>query len=139
MNDKDYYLKFWGYTPGTSEAEEAWKLKLQMNNGAVFLPLPVVFVAPNICYDSPVDGRHITSKQARIEDLKRHNCIEYDPEMRTDYQRRIKDNEASLEKHVEETVDREIATMPSRKREKLTAELEGGLTAEPVRQTRSAS
>ena len=26
-SDKDFYLEFWGYTLGTPEAEEAWKLK----------------------------------------------------------------------------------------------------------------
>jgi hypothetical protein len=93
------------------------------------------FVQANICYDSPIDGRPITSKQARIEDLARHNCRPYDPEMKTDYQRRIADDEKKLDKAVDETIDRTIAAMPARKREKLEAELQGGVTAEPVRLT----
>jgi hypothetical protein len=96
------------------------------------------FVQQNICYDSPIDGRVITSKQARLEDLARHNCVEYDPGMRQDYQRRIADGEKQLDKAVDQTIDREIAQMPARKREKLQAELEGGYTAEPVRLTAPA-
>jgi putative FmdB family regulatory protein len=93
------------------------------------------FVQADICYDSPVTGKAITSKQARIEDLARHNCRPYDPEMKTDYQRRIADDEKKLDKAVDETIDRTIAAMPARKREKLEAELQGGVTAEPVRLT----
>jgi uncharacterized protein (UPF0254 family) len=40
-----------------------------------------------------------------------------------------------LEKSVDETVDREIAVMPARKKEKLQAEMEGGLTADIARIT----
>ena len=73
--------------------------------------------------------------KARIEDLKRSNCVPYDPGQRTDCDRRVRESEADLEKAVEETVDRELAVMPVRKREKLEAELQSGLTAEPTRVT----
>lgn len=94
---------------------------------------PMIFVQPNVCYDSPIDGRSITNKQARIEDLARNGCIEYDPEMKTDAIRRQKDADDSLDKSVEQCVEREIHQMPARKREKLTAELQAGMTVEPVR------
>lgn len=99
---------------------------------------PILFVRQDVCYDSPIDGRAITNKQARIEDLKRSGCIEYDPGMKQDADRRVRDNEARLDKHVDATVDAAIEHMPSRKRELLQAELSSGVTAEPVRQTRSA-
>lgn len=35
--------------------------------------VPMGYVQPDVCYDSPIDGRPITSKQARIEDMKRSN------------------------------------------------------------------
>ena len=94
--------------------------------GRRILSLPRLIVKQDIRYDSPVTGAPITSERARREDLARHNCIEYDPEMRTDYQRRIADNEAKLDKAVEATVEAEISRMPARKREKLEAELKGG-------------
>lgn len=33
-------------------------------------------------YRSPIDGRPITSRSARREDLKRNNCVEYEPSMK---------------------------------------------------------
>lgn len=139
MTDKEKYLDFWGYTLGTPEAEEAWEQKVAMMNGKRFLPLPMAFISPDICYDSPIDGRPITNKWARLEDLKRNNCQEYDPGMRQDFDRRVKSDEERLEKAFDRTIDEEISKMPARKKEKLQAELQGGLSAEPVRQTANIS
>jgi len=99
---------------------------------------PTLIIAPNVHYDSPIDGRPITSMAARREDLARSSCSPYDPDIKQDYHRRIEKSERDLEKAVEETVDRELSQMPARKREKLEAELNGGITAEPVRVTAPA-
>lgn len=96
---------------------------------------PTIFGSRDIHYTSPIDGRVIDSMAARREDLARNGCREYDPEMKTDYHRRQKDSDAALEKAIDATVDREIATMPARNREKLEAEMQGGVGAEPVRIT----
>ena len=39
----------------------------------VILTAPVGYVH-SVSYTSPIDGRPITTKQARIEDMKRNNC-----------------------------------------------------------------
>lgn len=96
------------------------------------------FVQPEIRYDSPIDGRIITTKQQRLDDLARNNCQPYDPEMKKDAERRRKESEEKLEASIDQTVEREIHAMTPRQRERLTGELEGGLTAEPVRQTANA-
>lgn len=96
---------------------------------------PMVFVSQDINYGSPIDGRAITSKQARLEDLARSGCIPYEEGMRQDYDRRVKESDEQLDKSVDATVEKAVSEMPSRKREKLTAELQGGLTAESVRIT----
>ena len=44
----------------------------------VIMTPPKGYVSMDICYDSPIDGRPITSKQARIEDLKRSGCREWE-------------------------------------------------------------
>ena len=98
------------------------------------ISLPMVFVSQEIRYESPIDGKVITTRQQRQEDLARNNCVEYDPEMKKDVERRQAEKEAKLERAVDETVEREIHSMTPRSREKLTAELEGGITAEVVRQ-----
>lgn len=103
--------------------------------GRKVISAPMIVVAPDIHYTSPIDDRPITSMAARREDLARSGCRPYDPEMKTDYLRRNERQNAELEKAMDETVDREIAAMPARKREKLQAELEGGFTAEPLRVT----
>ena len=33
-------------------------------------------------YPSPIDGRPITSRSARRDDLRRNNCVEYDDSLR---------------------------------------------------------
>jgi putative FmdB family regulatory protein len=94
---------------------------------------PMVFVKPDIRYTSPVDGRPITSRAQRRDDLARNNCIEYDPEVKKDFHRRIEREDREFDKAVDETVEREVAHMPARKREKLEAELAGGFDVQPVR------
>lgn len=101
----------------------------------VYLRFPFATIQEDVCYDSPIDGRPITTKQARIEDLARADCVPYETGIRQDQERNKKNQEEALERAVDQTVEREIAQMPARKREKLTAELEGGLTAEPARVT----
>jgi hypothetical protein len=92
----------------------------------VFLTAPMAFVQPDICYDSPIDGRAITSKQARAEDLARSGCIPYDPEMKADHKRRLEAEEKALEDKFDRSIDEEISKMPAVKRERLQAELERG-------------
>lgn len=96
---------------------------------------PRIWSKPEIYYTSPIDGRPITTQRARNEDLARSNCQPYDPEMKRDYDRRVKEREAALEKAVDETVERAFDAMPSAKKEKLAAEITAGAIAEPVRQT----
>lgn len=99
------------------------------------ITIPMVFVSPDICYDSPIDGRPITSMAARKEDLARSGCIEYDPEMKTDRLRNIERKDRELEEKVGQSVEAEIASMPARKRERLEAEMQGGMDIAPERGT----
>jgi hypothetical protein len=91
-------------------------------------------IPQDIHYQSPIDGRPITSAKARAEDLARSNCVPYDPGQKEDYQRRIRESEVSLEKAMDETVERHIDTLSGDQREKLQAELTQ-MEAVPVRQT----
>lgn len=100
----------------------------------VFTPPTMVKVACDVAYDSPIDGRHITSHAARIQDMKRNDCIEYDPEMKKDAARRQADRQSALESAVEETVCREVAKLPPKKKEQLVKEVvHQGMTLEAVR------
>jgi hypothetical protein len=101
----------------------------------VFLRAPMSFVREDVCYESPIDGRLVTSYQQHLEDLARNDCVLYESGIKQDQERNERMREEALERSVEETVDREIALMPAAKKEKLAAELEGGLTATPERIT----
>ena len=102
--------------------------------GKRVITAPTVFAAKDVCYDSPIDGRPITSMKARRDDLARNNCTEYDPEIKKDYARRIEREQLQLERTVEATVEATIEQMPVRKREQLETELRSGADCAPERQ-----
>lgn len=94
----------------------------------------LVKAAADVCYDSPIDGSHITSWQKRQEDLKRNGCTPYDPEMKTDYHARIKASEAALDQTIESSVEEAIEKMPTAKRGKLMSEMtQQGMSADVIR------
>lgn len=74
-------------------------------------------------YVSPATGKYITSYKDRKEDMEASGCVDYDPGVKKDYQKRIKDDEARLDKAIDQTVEAEIEKMPSSKKEKLANEL----------------
>jgi len=91
-------------------------------------------ISAEVRYDSPIDGTPITSRYARAEDMKRHGCIEYDPEMKRDADRRREESQRQLEAAVEESVTEAIAKMPTAKRAKLYSEVvEQGAGCEVIR------
>lgn len=96
----------------------------------------LVKASADVRYDSPVTGEPITSWAARRNDLAKHGCREYDPEMKRDYHQRLKDSETALDKAVDTHVEASIEKMPTKQRAKLYSELtEQGATAEVVRST----
>ncbi len=99
----------------------------------IIIPEHMKATGNNGVYESPIDGRLITSKKARIEDLSRSNCIEYDPGMKQDADRKVKDNDDKLDKLIDETFDKELEKMPVKKRERLETEMINGITAESIR------
>jgi hypothetical protein len=100
----------------------------------IFTP-PLMVKAQQDChYTSPIDGKPITSHAARREDMARHGCIEYDPEMKKDAVRWKREATEKFEAGIDQTVGEEIAKMPSAKRQQLIKEVVGhGVTAEVVR------
>ena len=80
-------------------------------------------IQPNVCYDSPIDGRPITSMEAHREDLKRNNCVAYDPEVKTDTKRRQRESEASLAREMSDTVEAFVEQLPTKRRGRLMSEM----------------
>ncbi|MCK9623029.1 MAG: hypothetical protein M0R47_21140 [Methylobacter sp.] len=98
----------------------------------VIIPAHMRFDAPS-GYESPATGRIITNNRQRINDLAESGCIEYEPGMRQDVDRRVVEDDKALDKAVDDTFDREIAAMPTVKRERLDVEMAMGMNAETVR------
>ena len=62
-------------------------------------------------YESPSSGKVISSHAERNDDLARSGCVEYDPDIKQDYQRNIAEGEAEMDKCVDSHVDAEWAKM----------------------------
>tara|TARA_R110000868_G_scaffold220418_4_gene471636 strand:- start:4707 stop:5063 length:357 start_codon:yes stop_codon:yes gene_type:complete len=112
-----------------AECSAPQKCECGASAGRVYLTAPRGFVGRDVNYDSPIDGRPITSRKAWREDMARNGCSEYDPGMKQDYQRRIKRQEEALDKSVDATVDEMIEKMPARQLEKLESEIRSGADA----------
>ena len=130
--EKIEWLEDWGYVLGTSEAEEAWINKCELDNGVRHLEAPVIFgnIEP---YESPIDGRVISSRTQHREDLIRSGCVEYEPSMKQEMERKRISEDAALDKKVDAHVEETIYKMPARKREKLESELQSGVDIELTR------
>jgi hypothetical protein len=89
----------------------------------IFTAPTMVSAKADLCYDSPIDGRPVTSWHARREDLKRNGCIEYDPEMKKDAERIRRDRQESFEKKVEATAKEAVGRLSKKKRELLKKEI----------------
>ena len=93
-------------------------------------------VAQDVCYDSPIDGAPITSWAARQEDLKRSGCTPYDPMQKDDATRRVKEQDAALDRSIEVYAEQVTEKMSTAQRGKIYSELtEQGLTTEYTRST----
>jgi len=84
-------------------------------------------------YQSPIDGKTINSRAQRSEDLARSGCVEYDPSMKAEAERRRAKEDLALDAKIEAHVEEQIYSMPARKREHLAAELESGMSVDVVR------
>ena len=96
---------------------------------------PMGIVQASVSYDSPIDGRPISSWAQRREDLARSGCVPYDPDKKKDVDRWKRQKDEALERQLDETVEAEIERMPARKKEMLVNELAGGAEAVPERGT----
>ncbi|NIT58427.1 MAG: hypothetical protein GWN00_20025 [Aliifodinibius sp.] len=81
-------------------------------------------------YESPITGKPITSKKARIEDLASSGCVPYETGMVEENNRRLRNEELKLENAVDATVDHEISKMSSRKQELLEQSMNAGADIE---------
>ena len=133
MTNKEYWFDYWGLTIGEENGERMWEDKLRMDAGVRLREMPMVFVRPDVHYQSPIDGRVIRSQSERIDDMRRNGCIEYDPEMKNDSIRKSKESDKALDSSIDVEVEKNFLKMPSAKKERLAAELLSGADVSLVR------
>ena len=78
-------------------------------------------------YESPITGEVISTKRQRDNEMKEHGCVDYEPSIKGEADRRVRQGEEKLEREIDKTIDYEVSTMPARKREKLFEELKSGV------------
>lgn len=86
---------------------------------------PPLFVSaePDCCYDSPITGEPITSMAARRNDLAKHHCVPYDPELKKDQIRHQHEHDAALDQSIDEAVEHVWARMPTKTRGTIAREI----------------
>lgn len=62
-------------------------------------------------YESPASGEIITSATQRKKDMANHGCIEWEPGMKQDTERMIKEQDEQLSRDIGETVERKLSEM----------------------------
>jgi len=67
-------------------------------------------------YESPVSGKWIEGRKARIEDLRRTGCRPYEEGERKDYERSKKDFEKSEDTRLKEVMTAAYDALPSEQR-----------------------
>lgn len=86
-------------------------------------------------YQSPIDGTTISSRKARINDLRRSNSVAWEPGINEESARRRAADEQQLDRAVDHTVDKFIAELPARGREQLDSEMRAGADLSFARNT----
>lgn len=87
-------------------------------------------------YDSPITGMPITSRAGWQEDMKRHDCVEYDPCMKQDEIRLKEEAWQKLDQQVDQTVAESVSKMTTKQRGELwSAVTEQGASCDVVRST----
>jgi len=103
-------------------------------------PMLKVIVAPAVLgdyegYDCPITGKRVEGRKAHRENLAVHGCRLLEPGEHTATVKRKAAEEAAFDASIEETADRFIAGLPTEKRDRLAAEMEGGLDVQIERKT----
>lgn len=96
----------------------------------IFTKVSRAIIQPDICYDSPIDGRPITTWRQRKEDLHRNGCIPLDADLKKEIENIKNNNENSFYKKIDDFVDRQIHSLDSKRMENLSNEIDRGVALE---------
>ena len=117
---KAWWLDFWGYVPGTKEAEEAWVAKQSMHLSPTKCGV-MGLVQQDIHYTSPVDGTPITTMRKRKNDLARTGSRPWEgmAAETAEAKRRVAEDEKRNDRKLDENVKRAFYQLSPEKRRHL--------------------
>jgi hypothetical protein len=75
-------------------------------------------------YESPASGKIISNHHQRNDDMARTGCVEYEPEIKQDYQANIDAGDAKMDEFVDDHVEKSFAAMSTTEKENIHRELE---------------
>lgn len=103
--------------------------------GKRIIRAPLLVTSQQECrYTSPVTGEVITNWRQRRDDLAKHHCVPYDPELKKDQVRHQQERDAALDRSVDESVAQAWSKMPTKVRGKVASEIvDRGTTVEVTR------
>ncbi len=78
-------------------------------------------------YSCPITGSWIEGRKAHNENLKRHGCRVLEAGETEQVRQKAREEEASMDRGIDETVERFYEALPTVKREQLAAEITSGL------------
>jgi hypothetical protein len=84
-------------------------------------------------YTSPVDGKVVSGRVQRRDDLKRTGCREYDPGEKGEMLRRQAADDAALEASVGQSVEKWFYNATPRQRERIVQAMQAGADASLIR------
>jgi putative FmdB family regulatory protein len=86
-----------------------------------------MFHVENVYYDCPITGEGIVSMREHQANLDRHGCRVWEPGETDAIERRKQEADATFERQLDETVDRQFEALSSDQKERLTNEVLGGM------------
>jgi len=96
-------------------------------SGSLYRLISAPFVrVDNVGYTCPITDKWIGSKQEHRNNLDRHGCRLLEDGEHEDNQRRRQQADIELDKKIEESVAKQIETMPTEKVERLAKEVQAG-------------
>jgi putative FmdB family regulatory protein len=112
--------------PSCGRVESAYRSVDNRNDGPeccgvksekVILSAPMGFVQ-DIYYTSPIDGRPITTKQARLDDMARNGCRPWEgmEQEKKEAQRRAAYADEKLDKTLDKAIGETLSALPSEKK-----------------------
>lgn len=91
--------------------------------------------ADNVAYKCPITGKMIEGRRAHEENLAKHGCRILEEGESNAYRESLRAADEALDRSIEESVAKQVESLPQEKLEKLQAEMDAGIDVSVQRAT----